>query len=497
MAAARRWAILAVALCAPVAAAAAEPCTLPGGDGWTAHRTAHFDVFLGPRSRARIADLAAQLERTRALVVTGIAGEEVDIPGRIRVVAFDTAEDFRRTTGSPEATAFSIAGPVTGRATLALYVEGVEADAEVVARELAGWVSYDLYPRRRAWFAAGLATFVQTVALPQQDAPPPDAGARAAPGEVSGMAGLATPKLSRWVDVVPLVDAADLLAWRGQEDDGGKHGAWSWLLYHWLSDTRAKPFGDLSARLSRGEDPDAAWLAAFPDLDPARPDAMKRLSRDVDKYRRKGAYPAYRIRARAEVASSEVPLSRGDLHVAVLEARPAEPAAAATRAALKEALREEPGHAVATAWLARLDGTSAAPAMRERTRAAPGDGWAWLELGRALGAEAQAAERETALGKAAPLLPEEAPAHVELARAQVASGKLREALASANRGVELAPWSPGAVAVLAEVAARLGKCPEATTLRRRSLEAAAPAGPQDAATRRALGEVEERCAKPR
>ncbi|HEY5678367.1 MAG TPA: hypothetical protein VIR81_16355, partial [Myxococcales bacterium] len=110
---------------------------------------------------------------------------------------------------------------------------------------------------------------------------------------------------------------------------------------------------------------------------------------------------------------------------------------------------------------------------------------------------AQAAERETALARAAPLLPEEAPAHVELARAQVASGKLREALASANRGVELAPWSPGAVAVLAEVAARLGKCPEATTLRRRSLEAAAPAGPQDAATRRALGEVEERCAKPR
>jgi hypothetical protein len=415
------------------------------------------------------------------------------------VLAFDGAEDFRRATGSAEATAYSTAGAVTGRPILALFVDGMDADAEVIARELAGWVSYDLYPRRRPWFAAGLATFVQTVAVSQDAAAKvPDAGGRGGDGAMSALVGLATPRLSRWVDVVPIVDAADLLAWRGPPDDeGGKHGAWSWLLYHWLSDTRAKPFADFCARLSRGEDPDAAWLAAFPDLDPARGDAMKRLSADVDRYRRKGAYPAYRIRARAETAATEVPLSRGDLHVAVLEARRPPPDASATRAALQEALREAPGHAVATAWLARLDGRSPAAALRERTRAQPEDGWAWLELGRALTAEADAAEREAALARAAPLLPDDAPAHLELARARVASGKLHEALASANRAVELAPWSPGPVAVLAEVAARLGKCPEATTLRRRSLEAAAPAGALQPEIRRALGEVEERCAKAR
>jgi hypothetical protein len=496
MGAARRFTIVAVALAASIAARPADGCTLPGGEGWTAHRTAHFDVLLGPRSRARVGGLAAQLERTRALVVTGVAGEEVELPGRFRVLAFDGAEDFRRATGSPEATAFSTLGAVTGRPTLALYVAGAEADAEVIARELARWVSYHLYPRRRAWFAAGLATFVQTVAASQEEVALPDAGARGGPAPISGLVGVATPKLSRWVDVVPIVDAADLLAWRGpQDDESGKHGAWSWLFYHWLSDTRAKAFVDFSSRLARGDDPDAAWLAAFPDLDPGRVEAMKRLSKDVDKYRRKGAYPAYRVRASADPAWREVPLSRGDLHVAVLEARPAEPDAAAVRAGLEEALREEPGHAVATAWRARLDGASPAAALRERTRSAPGDGWAWLELARALPGDADGAEREAALARAASLLPDDAPAPLELARTRVASGKVREALAPANRAVELAPWSPAAVAALAEVAARLGKCPEAATLRRRSLEAADAT--QDAAARRALGEVEERCPKAR
>ncbi|HET9594324.1 MAG TPA: hypothetical protein VFP65_02020 [Anaeromyxobacteraceae bacterium] len=298
--------------------------------------------------------------------------------------------------------------------------------------------------------------------------------------------------MRRWLNVLPAIDAGELLRWRSQSDDGRRH-AWSWLLYHWMWNTRSKRFDDFTRRLSDGEDPDAAWLAAFPDLDPARPDAMELLSEELEKYRRRGAYGYYRVRAEFDSASREVPLSRGDLHVAILEAREVAADASQQRADLQEALREEPGHAIATAWAARLGGTSPVEALRERTRAATGDGWAWLELGQALPGAADETERTAALRKAAELLPDVALAHRALAAALLAAGKAHDALAAANRALDLAPWDPVAVATLGGVAAGLGQCPQARQLASRALEAASPEGAGER-LRALVADVDRRCA---
>ena len=60
---------------------------------WREYRTAHF-VLATDVPRRRVPALAQQLEEVHALVVEALFGEPVQIPGRVRVVAFASARPF-------------------------------------------------------------------------------------------------------------------------------------------------------------------------------------------------------------------------------------------------------------------------------------------------------------------------------------------------------------------------------------------------------------------
>src|SRR6267143_1268852 len=180
----------AVLLCAPAAARAGFRCSAKGGPGWREYRSKHFvlDTDLKPEAVER---LVRTLEKMHALEVQALVGEQVELPGHLRVVALSDPGDYRELIGSANVGGYfkvtSLDEPV-----IVLPVVGFEADPETVAHELAHYISWYLYPRQPRWFSEGLAAFVQTVAsVPSENAPVTGRhivrGARAAPGSVGAM----------------------------------------------------------------------------------------------------------------------------------------------------------------------------------------------------------------------------------------------------------------------------------------------------------------------
>jgi Flp pilus assembly protein TadD len=348
------------------------------------------------------------------------------------------------------------------------------------------------------WFSEGLAHFMETVATaPVADAPATGTHLLRGQRAPARSVGLASERLQASVAVVQPVPARDLLSWTGSESetDSGRYHFWSWLLYHWLWNTRSKDFAAFQQRLAEAQDPAAAWLASFPDLDPSRPEAMSRMDDRLEAYRRDGRYLSYRVEAQADAAFTREPLGPADVHMLLLDARAAWPEGKAREALyaaeVQEALGEDPSQPSAIQARARLAKSSPAAPLRQAIAARPGDWRAWLLLGDSLG-DAEAAEKEAAYRKATSLNPDGALAQNNLAWLLAKAGRAREALHFANRAADLAPRSPEVLDTLAFVAADLGKCPEALTLQQRAVALLAPGS--GAPIRQNLAEYQKRCA---
>src|SRR5262249_11791529 len=181
-------------------------------------------------------------------------------------------------------------------------------------------------------------------------------------------------------------------------------------------------------------------------------------------------YPIYKVSARGDATSTDVPLPSADLHVYLLDARRQNPSDAFVTAELEEALREDPTQPVAIAWRARLAGISPLPTLRQAAPVRPRDWRVWLLIGNALREANDKAEKEAALRKAVALNPDSAAAQNALAWILFKNAKPKEALPFANRAVDLAPWDPAVIDTLAAVAADLGQCQQALVLQRRAIE---------------------------
>jgi Flp pilus assembly protein TadD len=478
-------------------AADAPRCTLPNAGDWHEYRSKHFVVDTDV-ARFKAEMLVSRLEKMHALVVAALVGEQVEIPGRVRVIALSDPARFRELAGASHVAAY-FGRSRTGEPTIVLPVAGVEADAEVVAHELAHHVSWYLFPRQPLWFSEGLAGFVETVASQEapRDAPlGSHIGDRAAPAASAGAVSLA---MAQAVHEARPFAAKELFEWRRSADDDrlGSLHAWSWLLYHWLWNTRSKQFTDYCNRLSNAEDPARAWRSAFPELDPARPGALAELESAIARYRRDGRYGYYRVSAAFDATSTEASLRPADVHLLLLAAPRrwrGERDAALFRAELDEALREDPSQPLAIRWRAELDKSSPVVALRAAVAARPTDARAWLQLAAGLGDAGDPAEREAAYRKAVALDPDDARAQNGLAWLLASQGKAREALPFANRAVDLAPWNASIVDTLAVVAMKLGQCNQALQLERRSVEAVERVeGAIPDELRKRLAEYEGRC----
>ena len=496
----RRWlAALAAALIAGSAwsaedRAATFRCSARGGRDWREYRSKHF--FLDTDGSLLQADLLLKrLETMEAMVLQALLGEQAEIPGRVRVIAFSSPSDFSELSGSQRVAGYFITGQF-GEPTIVLPFSGLDTEPEVVAHELAHHISWHLFPRQPRWFAEGLAYFVQTVAREEQIEPA--TGTHLVRGErnLSGGVGMMPRDFMAWLNVTRVAPMKDLLDWQGREDAAApRYNLSSWLLYHWLWNNRSKQFSQYQSRLSDAADPMVAWQSAFPEFDPAKPGALAKLDEALEQYSHSARYAFYKVSARGDATFTDAPLSSADVHLYLLGARHEKPADSQAVAELDEALREDPAQPVAIAWRARLAGTSPLPTLRQAAPVHPRDWRVWLLIGQAITDADDKAEKEAALRKAVGLNPDSAAAQNALAWMLAKGKKAKEALPFANRAVDLAPWDPAAIDTLAAVAADLGQCEQAMVLQHRALEMLDPKLSSADAFRQRLGDYEGRCRK--
>ncbi len=495
----------------PAAVMKPPSCTIPGARDWREYRSAHFAVATDvPRDRA--AALVKQFEELRAYVVAALFGPDVEVPGRLRAVAFASTARFAEFAPKDATRLVVNDGWET---TVVFAIDGLAATAPTLAHELARDVAWRQFPRQPRWFTEGLATFVESVADERQPPAPaaPAAAKPTTPAATNGQAPPVQPEPSgRWAGhVSPTVARLlggslaprpkELLEWRGSIDgDPPRFQARSWLLYHYLWNNRSKAFSQYQDLLAKSDDPAVAWRMAFQALDPANDEAMSRLDADLGAYLKEGKYASYRVEIGAvDAAFQDAPIPSQDLHMLLARARTAgrpgeDPASKeAARANLDEALREDPLQPEALAGRAAASGGSVAAALRPVTVARPDDARAWLLLAEALDATADAKDQEAALRKAAALAPDSARASADLAAVLVASGRAREARPFAQRAVDLAPWNGDAVQTLAAVALELRQCSPALVLQRRAVDLLAPDDPAGVPVRERLAVYEARC----
>lgn len=483
----------AVLLASGLARADAPRCSIRDADDWREYRSAHFDVASDVGAK-RAGELVSRLETLRSLVVTALLGEQLEVPGRTRVVAFSRREQFEELAPRHAAgyVKHSWEGPMA-----VVPVDDLDADAETIAHELAHLVSWHVFPRQPRWFTEGLAIFAQTVGSKRVDEGAATGTHLVRGSRVTGgrWAGLAPRALLLQFAASPNVPARELLAWGGGLDhaDPVRFHASSWLLYHYLWNERSQAFTAFQERLGRAEEPAAAWRLAFPDLDPADDAGLARLDDALAGYRKSGRYLSYRVDVAApDAAFATRPLPRADVHALFTGARASPPSDDALRAEAAEALREDPHHPLWILERAARDGASPVAALRETVRAAPEDWRGWYLLAESLHGEGAAAEREAALRRAVALNRDAARAHEALASLLVETGRVREARPFAERALDLAPWEPAVVDTLARVAIELGQCKPALVLQRRAASLAFGAAGEEIRAR--VAEYEGRCA---
>src|SRR5712664_2571811 len=278
-------------------------CPAKGGAAWREYRSAHFIVDTDA-GRSDVQPFVHMLEHMHALVLQALVGEQVEIPGHLRVLAFADQTDFHEMGGDSAAGYYSRGE--FGEPTIALPLRALWSDPEAVAHELAHHISFFLFPVQPRWFTEGLAEWVQTVAARPTDTALSFTGTHIARGTkamAGAMAGSIPVNLVSWLgyDARPL-PAKELLSWNGVETASAEARGhlWSWMLYHWLWNERSKAFADYQKRLADGGDPDGAWRAVFPELDPSNADAMAKLDGELDRYRTRGRFAFYKVQAEGD-----------------------------------------------------------------------------------------------------------------------------------------------------------------------------------------------------
>jgi tetratricopeptide (TPR) repeat protein len=479
-------------LTAAASARAGFKCPAKGGSEWRAYRSTHFAVYTDA-AELKVTRLIAQLESMHVLEVQALVGEQVEIPGRLRVIAFADPALFTELAGRYQIAGYYKASFFSER-TIVLPVEGIDADPQTVAHEVAHHVSSFLFVRQPPWFSEGLAAFLQTVAAVERPIEP-GTGSHIVRGQRDhgGAVGAVPMRIAAGLQEAPRVSFNELWDWNGGDDrSGSSYHLYGWLLYHWLWNTRSKDLSTFQQRLSNGDDPREAWRLSFPDLDPANASAAAKVDDALEGYRHSGRYMSYKVEAKADVSFQKGgTLPSADVHMLMDDASNSWTDEERT-ANVEEALSEDPSEPGAIVRRAHLDKASPLEALRKSVAARRGDWRSWLSLGETLPPDAKE-EKEEAFRKAVALNPDNSEAHNNLAWLLVTQGRAKEALPIANRALDLSPGAPAIIDTLASVAAAVGKCADAVVLERRAAELAPPKSNMAQALRKKAVDYQSRC----
>jgi tetratricopeptide (TPR) repeat protein len=296
------------------------------------------------------------------------------------------------------------------------------------------------------------------------------------------------------------ISARQLFSWDGSVAPGvlAPYYDAAWLLVHYLVNEHPEALSAFEARLAGAEDPDEAFVAAFPQWNPAVPGALDLLDGELDGWARNGRLDAKPVHVESHPSIVVQPLDPAEVHAIRLllwaGGNPREGDEALQRAELDEGLAEDPAHPVLLRQLATRDGLDPLPLARLSVKGRPGDSRSWTFLAENLPPEA-VAEREAALRRAAELAPRNPLALAALAEMLLEAGRSGEALPPARQAVQLGPFSSDVLDTYAAVVADLGNCPQAMLASRRALDVFPEDGlPEDRARLAArLAGIRERC----
>lgn len=443
-------------------------CSRHGGLRWRELGTEHFVLRTNLDSdRARA--LALELEQLRDAVAHGLLESSPPAGARVQVVISSLPRQFLRF--SPAGAAGLFTESIWGEPTIVLPGELAKAQRTVIAHELAHMLTATDGARQPLWFREGVACYVETVRFHG-----PEANVRL--GDVAHQRALAINLLRG--------SMRGVLTERGRLTVG-QYGL-AWLLVHFLMNERSEGLGALEERFARGEDPQAAWRAVFPEWDSEAPDGPGRLEDALFQYSLGGARaqvfphprlvsippPAERLMSSAEVHDMRLALPSPNQGRGVPGAE--------LLAEAREALEEDSGSPTAVALLSAEPGADRRALADRATRGRPRDARNWVLLASALPADEPAA-REAALRRALAADPESPVALHALARFLVDQRRASEALAPARRAVAIAPWSPSALDGAAAVLDALGDCKGALALEERALDNLHEGGSEEARTR--------------
>ncbi len=451
-------AALLLALGSACAAGRGFVCPARGGPPWVEVTSAHF-VVRTDVSEPRAKEIAQELEILRTTLLQALFDHEVDTPGRLEVVVFRSQDELMPYSRDLRVGGLMVEDPFGERRILLAADAGVQSQ-RLVAHELVHVLSHHVIHRQPRWFGEGLASFLEGAGVKGF------LGARAV-GSPPG------PDVE-FIELAVKPPARDALEWQ-QGRWPLEHLYWkSFLIVHYLFNERSAGFVELKARLAAGENPRAAWNAAFPEWSLDRGDAVEKLDAVLAKY---AGVHLRRTPLPAAPAAPEVSLRRlsgPEVHALRLDL-PHRWTPQVRSAEEQEALAEDAGHVRALEARARERKDLAVALARQAVAAHPEDARAWEFLGNVLEGQGAAEEREGAFRKAAAATPERVRPLVLLAAELGAQGRPADALAASTRAVELAPWSPVALLVHGEVLARLGRCDDALVVAWRAADVASHA----------------------
>jgi tetratricopeptide (TPR) repeat protein len=464
----RPYAIGLLALCASCGGPLYE-LKLPsqGGAPWVEYTSEHFRLQTDMDDATARATLKDVEERRTGLIRAAFHGAEVPTQ-RTRMVALRDGYELRAFMPGYILGYFV---PDAFGEKLVLLARSDDDDMRVFTHEMTHDLSSYYFARQPRWLEEGLASFLETLKIDREH----------------HKVILGTP----WIDRVITSDmrvvygthiSIPKLFERERRGLGPDYGA-SWALVFYLANNEGKAFNEYQRALFRGEEPDAAWQASFPDyvddvglflLDRKVDKALKEMV-ETQRYKTASApFVAYQgpIVTR-RMPEAEVRALRAELLVVSPHFKK-EHASIETRALAdaREALRENPAEVRAISVLIDL-----APSRdrklelaRSATLSAPDDFRSWLLADMALDDDDGTAEQESArafgLERAVALAPENPWALQRLARSYANAGNGAAALPLIRKSLAIFPDSAAALDTYALVASAQGSCPAARDLQR-------------------------------
>lgn len=475
---------------------AERPAIVSDEPKWIRIESDHFDLAtdLSETEALRAAEV---LETTRAAMLSAAwPGNTDDLRARTTVVVFQDGLDFMHffNGNTLAVTVWSVRPTIVlwGKSDYWQQRTGVTFDASSsrLRHELTHRLARARYARQPMWFSEGLAQYLETLTVSAD-------GTKATLGEVS-------PTVLRMYSSFR-VRVSDALAWSSyaEHDDDtilGLYGI-SWLLVHFLYDTRAHDFEAFQHALARGVAPDLAWRKSFgafrlEDLDAqlvqyAKLASFKRVVVPIER-------PSVRPVRKLPITEADVHAIRAHLALAGAELAAGGDLRDEAQQELGRALALEPANPLAVRLLLSSDKSPPRSELSARLRAQvakrPDDGDAWLLLAE-IGAPS---EREAAARKAVALMSANSDACVVLASHLVATGRAEEALPLAKKAASLAPWDHRALDTYAAALFAGGRCADAILEETRAIDAL-PDGrarsPLARESRRKLDEYKRSCAR--